>query len=132
MTIRKWFTNPFLWRLFWISWAVLIAILSFIPGDRLPVIEWDLISVDTLVHFLMYATLSFSMILGGFKKNMNLSSFNLYLIILSAGIAYGTGIELIQGFFIYQRYFDPSDILANTIGTIFGAVTVRLTSIKLV
>ncbi len=56
----------------------------------------------------------------------------MYLIILLVGIAYGTSIELIQGFYIYRRFFDTADILANTIGTIFGVLASRLTSIKLV
>lgn len=106
--------------------------LSFIPGNQLPELEWKLISVDTFAHLIMYSFLAFAMCLGGLKKNLNLSKTSLYLIILSVGIAYGTFIELIQGFYIYQRYFDTTDILANTIGTIFGVLTGRLTSIKLV
>lgn len=98
----------------------------------MPKLEWKIVSVDTIVHFLMYAILSYSMCLGGFRKNMNLSRLRLYLTILSVGIAYGISIELIQGFYIYQRFFDTSDIFANTFGTIFGVMIARLTSIKLV
>lgn len=111
---------------------MLIALLSFIPGDRLPKIELELISIDSLVHFFMYAVLSYAMVLGGFKKNLNLSKSGLYLITLSVGIAYGISIELIQGFYVYQRFFDTSDIFANGFGTIFGVLSARLTSIKLV
>lgn len=80
----------------------------------------------------MYLVLAFAMCLGGFKKNLNLSPNRWYLIILSVGIAYGLTIELIQGFYIYQRFFDPSDIIANLFGTIFGVFLGRLTGIKLV
>lgn len=72
------------------------------------------------------------MCLGGLKKNLNLSSTSRYLLILSVGIAYGTFIELIQGFYIYQRFYDSADIIANAFGTIFGVITIRLTGIKLV
>jgi VanZ family protein len=120
------------WRITWVCWAILIAVLSFIPGNQLPQITWELISIDTLAHFLMYGGLAFSMILGGFSKNLNLSPGKLYIITLLAGICYGTSIELIQGFYIYQRYFDTLDIFANTIGTVFGVITARLTGIKLV
>ena len=111
---------------------MLIAVLSFIPGNRLPEIEWNLVSFDTVAHFIMYSFLAYAMCLGGLKKNLNLSKPTLYLIILLVGIAYGTSIELIQGFYIYQRFFDTADIFANTIGTIFGVLAARLTSIKLV
>lgn len=80
----------------------------------------------------MYAILSYAMCLGGFKKNLNQSKPSLYLIVLSVGIVYGISIELIQGFYIYQRFFDTADIFANTFGTIFGVLGARLTSIKLV
>jgi glycopeptide antibiotics resistance protein len=109
-----------------------IAILSFIPGNQLPEIKLNLISIDTLAHFIMYAFLAYAMCLGGLKKNLNLSKPTLYLIILLVGIIYGTSIELIQGFYIYQRFFDTADIFANTVGTIFGVLAARLTSIKLV
>jgi len=80
----------------------------------------------------MYFLLAFTMLLGDISKKLNLSVNKLYLLTILAGICYGTSIELIQGFYIYQRYFDILDILANTVGTVFGALTVRLTGIKLV
>lgn len=80
----------------------------------------------------MYFVLAFAMILAAISKNLNLSTVKVYGITLLAGICYGTSIELIQGFYIYQRYFDTLDIFANAIGTVFGVLTARMTGIKLV
>jgi len=52
---------------------------------------------------------------------MNLSKYRMYLVLILVGITVGIFVELIQGNFIYRRYYDPEDILVNGIGTIFGA-----------
>ncbi|MBK9191549.1 MAG: VanZ family protein [Crocinitomicaceae bacterium] len=130
LIIRNWFTNSKLfWQVVWISWTVIIAVLSLIPGDQLPQIEWSFISVDTLVHFIMYLVLAFSMGLSSLKKNLNLSLTGLYILILTAGIGYGILIEILQGTLVYRRYFDLMDILANSLGTIFGVLLISQTGI---
>jgi len=68
--------------------------------------------------------LAFSMGLSAIKKNLNLSTAGLYIVLLTAGIGYGILIEVLQGTLVYRRYFDPMDILANSIGTIFGVILV--------
>jgi glycopeptide antibiotics resistance protein len=55
------------------------------------------------------------------KNKMNLLNYQMYLWLILVGIAIGISVELIQGNFIYRRYYDPEDILVNGIGTIFGA-----------
>ena len=89
-------------------------------------------SVDKIVHFFLYFILAYLMLWDNFYSKMNLSDIKVYIIITLAGIAIGLFVELIQGFFIYKRYFDPSDIVANGIGTIFGGIMYRLTGKKLV
>lgn len=68
----------------------------------------------------------------GSEKKMNLSNIRVYLGIVLAGIIIGYSIELIQGNFIYRRYYDNEDVLVNTIGTIFGAIGYTLIGRKLV
>ncbi len=63
---------------------------------------------------------------------MNLSNFRLYLGIVLAGIIIGYSIELIQGNFIYRRYYDLEDVVVNTIGTVFGVISYTLIGRKLV
>jgi len=117
----------------WIFWVLIISTLSFIPGDHLPEIKWEIISIDTLVHFGMYFVLSITLALAfAFKNNLNLSKLKMYLILVLVGIAFGIFVELIQGSFIYRRYFDLFDILANSIGSIVGMLIVALIGRKLV
>jgi len=117
----------------WILWVLIIAVLSFIPGNHLPEIKWKIISIDALVHFGMYFVLSILLAFAFvFKNKVNLSKLNLYLILVLVGIVFGTFVELVQGSFIYQRYFDLLDILANSIGSLVGMLIVALISRKLV
>jgi len=115
-----------------------MAIASFIPGNELPAYHFDWISIDKLTHFVMYGTLAF-MQLWGFRANpkkeknkMNLSDIRLYGWMILVGFGIGLAIELIQGNYIYQRYFDPQDLVANIFGTIFGVVGYWLTGIKFI
>ena len=66
------------------------------------------------------------------EKKMNRSNSWLYLTLILVGIGIGYSIELIQGNFIYRRYFDYQDIAVNTFGTIFGAIAYTLIGRKLV
>jgi glycopeptide antibiotics resistance protein len=52
--------------------------------------------------------------------------------VILAGIAVGIFIELIQGNYIYRRYYETEDIIANSIGTIFGGLGYTVIGRKLV
>ena len=120
-------------HIIWPIWLLIIFVLSFIPGDRLPEIEWESISVDTLAHFTMYSVLCFLMLFPFCTNNfLNLSKSSVYLRVILVSIAIGFIVELIQGNFIYRRYFDPKDIIINGFGTIFGVFMYHLISRKLV
>ena len=66
------------------------------------------------------------------EKKVNLLNLKVYLMVILAGIAIGIFVELIQGNFIYRRYYDPEDIVVNSIGTIFGGISYTLIGRKLV
>ena len=107
----------------------MICVLSLTPGDKLPEIEWELISISTLAHFGMYFGLAALMLFGFLhkktsneEKKLNQSNLRLYLILILTGISIGLAIELIQENFIYRRYYDTEDIVINGIGTIFGCL----------
>lgn len=80
----------------------------------------------------MYFILAWLWLADAGLKKMNLLPFRVYLILTLAGIITGVFVELIQGLFIVKRYFDPSDIVANGFGTIFGGIVYRLTGRKIV
>lgn len=54
------------------------------------------------------------------------------MLVILVVIVIGFIVELIQGNFIYRRYYDPQDIIINGIGTVFGAFMYRLIGRKLV
>ena len=115
---------------FWVLWLSVIAILSLLPGDKIPQIQFELFSIDTAVHVIMYAVLAALMIIG-FEKKMNPRQFRLYITLILLCSVFGLLIEFVQGNFIYRRFFSWGDALANTIGAIIGAIGYYWTSRKL-
>ncbi|NOQ73371.1 MAG: hypothetical protein GQ574_15300 [Crocinitomix sp.] len=127
----------FLYHIPWIIWLLIILVLSLLPGDKFPDFKIDWISIDSVVHFGMYFVLSALFLLGfltfekKIRKKLNLSNLRLYGVVILVGILIGYAIELIQGNFIFRRYFDVADIVMNSFGTIFGVIMYSLTGRKL-
>jgi glycopeptide antibiotics resistance protein len=109
-------------------------VLSLTPGNRLPDLKIDWISIDTFFHLIFYLVLSFLMLIARYKndKKVNQLNFELYSNVIVAGLLIGFVIELMQEYLIYMRYFSLKDIIANSFGTIFGVIVFRLTSKKLI
>ena len=101
-----------------------ILILSLLPGDKLPTIDFTLFQIDKVVHFLLYFVLSILMYYSFFKIKNELLIKRLVTIV-GTGILLGTVIEIIQGTSITNRAFDQFDILANSIGTILGFIIIE-------
>jgi len=112
--------------------------LSLLPGDQLPDIKVEWFSIDTAVHGIMYFALSVFFLIGFVpqekkrQKKLNLSDLKVYLWIIVVGILIGYFVELIQGNWIYRRYYDVTDVVANSFGTIFGAFAYGWTGRKLI
>ena len=116
--------------LFAVLWAGIITVLSVMPGHELPEINiWE---PDKVAHVIVYAVLG---LLSGlaFHRYKNgqsepgidrSQSENLRrkagLRALFVGVAYGVGIEIVQGTLIPSRVFDLFDILANFLGGLAG------------
>lgn len=97
----------------------MIAILSLTPGNQLPVFEFEWFRIDTAVHVVMYLMLTILILIGFFHQKNELSA-NCVLYIIVGSILFGLCIEILQGEFIFQRYFSWGDSIANAIGTIAG------------
>jgi glycopeptide antibiotics resistance protein len=67
-----------------------------------------------------------------FQKNLNRSNIKVYSFLVLVSISIGYGVELIQGNFIYQRYYDLEDVIVNSIGTLFGTFGYTLIGRKIV
>lgn len=87
----------------------------------------------------MYGVLAVLMLFGFEKANaekhgdkLNLLDWKLYITVVLFGIATGYYIELVQGNFIYHRYYDTKDIIVNIFGTIFGVLLYHLIGKKFI
>ena len=115
----------------WITWLVIILVLSFVHGNRIPEIEFTFFEIDKLVHFIIYFILAILMCFA-FYSSKNEPFSKRIVIIVATGILLGYFIEVIQGNFIKNRFFDVFDILANSSGTILGSLLFkRIMKIKL-
>lgn len=107
-----------------LTWLCIICVLSLTPGDQLPIIEFNLFKIDTVVHIIMYLLLSLLMLIGFFHQKNELNSTWTVCIVVSA-IIIGLFIEILQGKFIPKRFFSWDDVLANSIGALIGYWTYK-------
>jgi VanZ family protein len=91
------------------------------PGQSMPFTNvWDFLSFDKIVHFFVFAVLTFLFILG-FSKQYTYLFFRYNAVLLAVLIStlYGIIIEIGQTF-IPERGLEFSDILANSVGVFAG------------
>lgn len=108
-------------------WALLILLLCLMPGNSLPQWSWaDLFQVDKLVHALLYGILAFLMAIGLRRQQGHgaLRS-SLWWATLLVCVAYGIGLEVMQGTLLDGRTGDVLDAVANTAGALVGLVYFR-------
>lgn len=110
-----------------IAWALLIAFLCLTPGKALPQWEWaDLLSVDKLVHMLMFGALSY-LLARGFRDRSG-NTWTDARVLFVAGLlsfAYGALMEVLQETPGLGRNGDVVDLTANTLGAVVGAYLVH-------
>lgn len=118
-------------RKFWPGgiWAVLILLLTGLPGDYFPQVIsfWDWLSPDKLVHFFIFGLFTFLLLWGyraQYRASKHRSKFVWLIIIL--GVLYGGITEILQAKVFVGRDGSVFDFLANTIGSIIGIVIFML------
>jgi VanZ family protein len=104
--------------------TILIALLCLIPGNRIPHSSvFSIPHFDKIVHFSMYAPLSFVALMESrIARQFSLS--HLYIIIailLLSGL-----IEILQATVAYSRAAEWADVLANLLGLLSGYLAFRL------
>ncbi|HYG37739.1 MAG TPA: VanZ family protein [Cytophagales bacterium] len=106
-------------------WIFVIMGLTFTPGPNIPPLpHWELISFDTFVHAVIFATLVF-LSANAFKRLKENSLLKRHPFVFSFVLSFFFGclIEIIQPY-IPGRTFDYYDILSNSIGAIIGIFAV--------
>jgi VanZ family protein len=98
-----------------ILWLLFISVLFFLPGSALPKEDWlDRIHFDKAVHFGFFALLLF---LWRFYFPLD-GKYNWWILFFA--LVYGFGVEVIQLYFIANRSFDLTDVVADMVGACAG------------
>jgi len=105
-----------------ILWAIFIFILCVLPGSAIPHYRWtDLLSADKLIHTFLFLVLTL-LLIRGFRKQSQ-SAFlktNAIVIIFLFCLIYGGMLELIQNYWLTDRYGSWFDFIANSVGSASG------------
>ena len=111
---------------FAIIWTAGITWLSLGSFENVPNVSISIPGKDKTVHFFFY--FFFVIFLA---KGLNARTKNQQLIIVLVAIIYGIIIEVFQDVFTLTRTADFFDVIANSIGAIFGLVFLRVKKIEL-
>lgn len=104
-----------------IFWALLIAVLSFIPGGEFPKVHMT--NIDLVVHFFFYCVFTFLLILGNVRQSQYFSLKKYpVLFALIVSIPFGGLVEIIQGTKFVSRSAEFADFLANGMGSMIGLI----------
>lgn len=104
-----------------LAWAILILVLSFLPGRDL--LNVQIVALDKLVHFIFYLLL-FVFTMYGWRRQLQITLLRKVPIALVwlACILFGIAIEVCQEVFTADRHFDWLDIMANSMGALAGGM----------
>ena len=107
-------------------WACIILILTLMPGNYIPEPPFQLLSIDKVVHLLIFGIQSFLSLVALYRASGEKSPplFNI-LIIMLACCLYGASIEFIQEY-VPGRSRSMGDMIANTAGAITGYIAYRI------
>lgn len=105
-----------------IGWLIITTVLLVLPGSAFPKQNWLTdIQIDKWVHIVLFAVMVILCCWGILVKikapHLRLKYFTGFALI---AIAYGTGMEFVQKYFVANRSFDNGDIIADSIGSFAG------------
>ncbi|MCF6353474.1 MAG: VanZ family protein [Cyclobacteriaceae bacterium] len=101
-----------------ISWFLIIAILTLLPGSALPHISWTFISIDKTIHIILFAVLVSLGLLGVENNRLKIGPWPKLTIIIGS-IGYGYILEYLQSY-VPERSYDFADLTADCVGTLVG------------
>jgi len=107
-----------------IIWFIIANILFFLPGQDLPGPKFlELIYFDKWVHIGLFAGLTFLTAYPFVKAQRSTKSMLIKIAIIFT--IYGVTVEFIQKYFISDRSFDITDMIADAVGCCLGyAITI--------
>ena len=103
-----------------ILWAILILILSTMPGIQLPE---TIIAPDKLGHVAAYGILNW-LAIKGLASSDNLSAMKVLMVTIVV-TSYGILMEFVQWAFFPNRFFEIWDMVANFTGAVLGYIAFK-------
>ena len=102
-------------KAFAIIWLFLISVLFFLPGSALP--KEGMFGIP---HFDKYVHAGFFSILLFLWRFYFDEAARYSWLLFALALCYGLAVELIQHYFIINRSFDWTDLVADMVGTVIG------------
>ncbi|HEY9115635.1 MAG TPA: VanZ family protein [Bacteroidales bacterium] len=106
-----------------IVWALVVLVLTGFPGSYIPKVTgfWEWLSLDKLVHVVIFATLGFLLFYGFHEQYLKSKRRYLYVLaVLMATMAYGMITEILQRYIFIGRNGNMYDFLADSVGGVLG------------
>lgn len=116
-----------------ILWAIIILILTGIPGDFFGGINssWKWQHTDKLIHLFIFSVYSYLLLFGHKQQYPGTKlRYKPVLFALLLGAFFGAFTEMMQQFVYRDREGDFADFFANILGTLSGALIFYLWSRK--
>ena len=106
-----------------ILWALVVAVLSLMPGDDIPSFPFlQQIHFDKIVHFGLYFVLCITLLFAADPDRSKPAKIQGYLIPWLICTIYGLGMELLQTIPQLNRSFEMTDFLVNSAGALVACV----------
>lgn len=115
--------SSLMYQILTLLWALVILILSTMPGKQLPKIDW-LMTPDKFGHAAVYGVLTVGLFFSFLPYITKPVSNRWYAFALAS--FYGIGMEVVQYAFFPGRYFEIWDIVANIIGALAAVIFLKL------
>ena len=106
-------------------YTISIIVVSIIPIPNLPLPKFNLLQPDKLFHFIVY----FVMFLV-WKESKIFKKDRFYLKCLTIVFLVGLFTEILQGTNFIKRYFEFTDLVANSLGIFFSYLIFVLYPLK--
>lgn len=102
------------YRGFAFIWFLLMLVILFLPGRSVPDVSWTIPHLDKVVHFTIFALLTFLL-----QRALTAKQFSRIILLL---FLFAGGSEVIQELHIPYRSGDILDFIANSAGIIFAII----------
>tara|TARA_Y100000385_G_scaffold283936_1_gene341032 strand:- start:231 stop:626 length:396 start_codon:yes stop_codon:yes gene_type:complete len=109
--IYRWLQDKNFFKIFALFATLIVVFLSLKPPSQNPQ-SWTFLYLrgDLFLHFTCYFVMTFLYLFAFYTQNNSLSKSALI------SLALGFVLELLQLITFFQRFFDPFDLLANSLG----------------